>query len=1046
MWEDVQLTSDLHPSSRIYYGSFTSALNENFYIFGGKTSTGMKNDFWKFDPVNFSWSSLETINPPSVRQAFAYTSFLIDGDEYFAVFGGESRVGLKNDFYILFMSTLEWIKMENFGDEIEAYSYNTMEYYNGCFYMTSGYPSYEWYFRFYKYCLDEQAWVELTNDNETEENKGYHSSFIYNGYFYVLSGGFAGWFEPTIKIDLNGDDYLWTIDEKMPWFAIDSYGLALNGNILYVFGGFNIEYYSYSNELFSVDLETGNSYLLSELNISPEKRMHASMVAINGELYVFGGKTSEILYNDMWVFNVVKENWKEQSISGDVPSPRHSHAVDSDGDAMVLFGGEDVTGLKNDLFIYNSLKSYWKKLITKSEVYPRNTKGACLVLKFPLVYIYGGITDSGISGDLWQFDIGSLEYTKLSWLFPRSYSKCYIFDNLFYVIEGNQENDTGFHGYEIYNIELNSWDRSNYPYYYSYVDGLQIMLNNTYVKVGGQTWLLELSGEADVFQPNGSIYQYPYYFSYVYFSAFTYHRDRIYSFGGGLSQARFPVFLSGTYDFYYIDMKEICFEGACDPLCSKGTYKSDQGCIECKPGSYSEIMGSEKCNLCPIGTYNANTGGSSFRQCLPCPEGTFNDKPGSSICFECPAGLNCPAGSKKPYKIKITNDYSSIQPKMYISPNNSISFIYILTVIGFSLLLITITLLVFNLRTKLGLIDLYTDKHNYKLHKPMILTKNKIGGFFSLVFLVIAIIFVGSSIIEYKTNNIQETKALVPLIILEESVENFIANKLEATSTFVGYGGSCGVNNTCNEKIFINTTNLYGSSFKYSCEISENDACIVKVTCYDCELRGGASIFINSKEKLSLASEIYVNITSDSSIPNEISSIRNEIYASKNYVFIGSKASEFYYTLTPSLFRSQSSNWQGEITGYHVSTEEFPLPGSQSLDIDLPISAEFKIMIYLYKSNSGLFTDRIFKQSVLILISGILGSVFGIMGAIAGVMKFIEGQHLNITENFINKTNFSDIRNKRKLIQHVNFGRDNEKLKESKEKGSLDLEKSQVLV
>lgn len=85
---------------------------------------------------------------------------------------------------------------------------------------------------------------------------------------------------------------------------------------------FNYAYDIYSNELYSFDLDTGYSVLISELNASPEKRLHASMTVINGELYLFGGKSLDIFYNNMWIFNIEKEKWRTQSMSGDVPTPR----------------------------------------------------------------------------------------------------------------------------------------------------------------------------------------------------------------------------------------------------------------------------------------------------------------------------------------------------------------------------------------------------------------------------------------------------------------------------------------------------------------------------------------------------------------------------------------------------------------------------------------------------------------------------------------------------------------------------------------------------
>lgn len=102
-WEEIIPISESSPCNiqtapRIYYGGFSSTLNEKFYIFGGKTLLGLKNDFWEFNPKSSRWSYIETKNPPSIRQGFAYTSYIKDGNEYFAMFGGESQDGLKNDF------------------------------------------------------------------------------------------------------------------------------------------------------------------------------------------------------------------------------------------------------------------------------------------------------------------------------------------------------------------------------------------------------------------------------------------------------------------------------------------------------------------------------------------------------------------------------------------------------------------------------------------------------------------------------------------------------------------------------------------------------------------------------------------------------------------------------------------------------------------------------------------------------------------------------------------------------------------------------------
>ncbi|OMJ66280.1 hypothetical protein SteCoe_36929 [Stentor coeruleus] len=138
IWEEVLLSTDSSPSPRIYFGSFVSALSDRFYIFGGNSYQGLKNDFWEFDHINFKWTYLDTINPPSARHAFSFTSFVKDGNEIFVIFGGESKSRVENNLFILNMTTLEWHEMVNYGIEMPGISHNSMGYYKGCIYMTNG--------------------------------------------------------------------------------------------------------------------------------------------------------------------------------------------------------------------------------------------------------------------------------------------------------------------------------------------------------------------------------------------------------------------------------------------------------------------------------------------------------------------------------------------------------------------------------------------------------------------------------------------------------------------------------------------------------------------------------------------------------------------------------------------------------------------------------------------------------------------------------------------------------------------------------------------
>ncbi|OMJ73406.1 hypothetical protein SteCoe_27918 [Stentor coeruleus] len=1020
-WSLLSPGSEFFPFSRAEYGSFKSALLiDKLYIFGGRTSTGLKNDLWEFTLETLSWKSLEATNPPSIRRAFAYTSYVEDGHEYFAIFGGESMTGKLNDLHVLNMTTFQWEERDLGIKNITTMSFSTMVYYNKCFFLVNGLGSLKYNLILHRFCNDANYWVlELSN---AMWGRGFISGIVYNEYLYLFSGGYKEFSEYIVRVNLKNSAFSFEELVSFNKISIIYFGLVANGNLAYIFGGYSEKNNMFTNELFSINLDNGLFTTISPRFETPEKRLQASMLVINGELYLFGGRNQDTLYNNMWIFNVESEIWRLETMTGDLPTPRYSFASDVDGNALIVFAGEDASGLKNDIFIYNSLNSVWKKLIPKTSTAPRPNKGSCLVFKFPLVYIYGGTTDSGVSNELWLFDIGSLEFKKISESSSRSYAKCNIYADIFYILEGNDESDRSAYGYLTYNLTSKIWQYFNYDNYYRYSLGIQIMLNDTYVSIGGQNFLADTSNFFAVFYPNNKLCVTYSLIDGIYLSAYAYYKNYIYSYGGGYFQGSTAVFLFGTYDFYYLKMEEICQGCSCDAMCSKGTYKSNNGCLPCEKGHYSEIMGSTSCYPCPPGTYNPKKGGSSYRQCYPCPAGTFNSKYGSAKCYDCPSALDCPVGSKQTTKLHHSNEYTSVQPKMYTPHYNNIANYYIAGIIVFFFLIIAGILSLKKLRNNLKILDIFSNMHNHDLMVPMVMKKTNLGGFFTVIFVAATMVYFGTTIIEYYYNNVQETKALVPLIVLENDVDTFKTERFLVTCTLVGYNGECGVNKVCNSQIFINITGFASSSFEYECEIIDKISCRVSVLCNDCVQIERGSVFINFREKLSYASAIYVNVTSNSSIPNELSSIQNELYASEKYVMIGSEASEFYYTTTPSLFVSESSKWPSQLTGYHVSSEQYPSKGSECLGVDLSVSAELKVMIYLYKSNSGLYTQRLFRQSVLLLISSVIGSVFGIMSGIASFMSFMEDQYLTLTKARIRKKKFRDITFQRQEIDSSYFG------------------------
>ena len=140
----------------------------------------------------------------------------------------------------------------------------------------------------------------------------------------------------------------------------------------------------------------------------------------------------------------------------------------------------------------------------------------------------------------------------------------------------------------------------------------------------------------------------------------------------------------------------------------------------------------------------------------------------------------------------------------------------------------------------------------------------------------------------------------------------------------------------------------------------------------------------------SYASSIKVNVTSTSSIPGTISSVHTSLQAQTNQVFVGPVESSFYYLMTPSLFISYVSDFQSNVTGYHVAEYLNPSPGSIYSVDELALAFQLGVTVYLTQSNSGLYTERYLIQTFILLLSAILGAIAGLMGAISFIMSFVE--------------------------------------------------------
>ena len=889
----------------------------------------------------------------------------------------------------------------------------------------------------YKYSLSNQTW-EFVKVSGMYTRRVYHRTALIGDEIYVVGGRSVEAFDnvkDVVRLNVSASELEWvtveTISEKL---VSDSFGITTKGSTIFVFGGYKTQHGQLTNLLYQFETENSKFEILSNDFLSPPARYFHSMNLISGEFYVFGGRNYDTVFSDLWKFNPEASTWAPVQTIGKIPPARYAFAAKSQGDALAIWGGQNKIGLLNDMYIYNSLKNSWLLIEPKTITLPKPAFGACLAISIPKVYLYGGITASGINNELWEFDMWTGKYIKLSSDEPVSFATCELEDDFFYVIFGSQGQGFPKGVVRKYDLKGNKW--TNHlevrDFRFGSVDGIEIYFSGKVLKIGGQIFQDIPKNDIFYFTEKGSGQQLGNISLSVYRAAYVYYQSLIYIFGGGVASGNSLRLGISTSNLLVLSMPEIMSAADLGFECSPGTEPLNSECVICKAGSYSEGISNSTCVLCQEGTYNSKSGGTSNRQCYPCENNFYNSQKGQVYCVDCPTGYECPTGSSKPLDLLIENDVKSIQPKMFDPKDVSeavfnfqltVGLIFFGLIVGFFLFAKT--------RKFLIKLDFYSDLHNFQLDQPMYLISNKFGGVFSMVFICLAIILFVSTIINYRDNNILETKGLVPKVVLDYEVDDYVADDLTVVVKFIRYGDKC-------EKKLIDY-DKQSISYKSESVTFElvNDTCVASIKYKSCVLSTGASITLTSKEKLCYTSGIYVKVESNSSIPEEPSSILTVLKPSVNYVFIGTEPSKFFFTMTPSLFRSESDRWPSNLTGYHVSSENLPIPGSEHESKDLAIASQLKVLISMDLSISGLFTKRSLIRDLSLLFSSLIGSIFGVMGAVGGGMAFLEKRLGKFRQNLKKKKGFRSVSDRRKEIENEVLNQEGD-LKDDIDNGELD--------
>ncbi len=205
-------------------------------------------------------------------------------------------------------------------------------------------------------------------------------------------------------------------------------------------------------------LTTTNVFAQKE---KPSPRYGHTFVTVNDTcMLLFGGDNGcKAIINEFWAYNKDNSEWEKKELDNPPPRVKHSAAV-KDNKMIIFFGGSP-SGLLSDIWQYDILTNSWEELPSGGAGTPEARKGCTASVMGNKVVIVGGETASGLTDEVWAFDLGDYTWEqKASYIGTVTGHAASVYNNTLFVFGGSDppsfRNDMWS-----YDLRSNSWSYVN---------------------------------------------------------------------------------------------------------------------------------------------------------------------------------------------------------------------------------------------------------------------------------------------------------------------------------------------------------------------------------------------------------------------------------------------------------------------------------------------------------------------------------------------------------------------------------------------------------
>eukprot|EP01080_Neovahlkampfia_damariscottae_P010810 gene10810-3428_t len=191
-------------------------------------------------------------------------------------------------------------------------------------------------------------------------------------------------------------------------------------NNFYLFGGCNENRFYF--DFYKYDIKNNEwKRLKNEMKL---KRSHHSYSIYKDRMLISGGIKLSNYLSDFYEYNFENEKWSKLPNLPEGPLRGHKSLIYQD--SLYIFGGS-INGLEfsNSLLRFDFLSNKWETIeVLDSSII--SGRESCTFVEFKdKFYIFGGLTQNGISNELFTFDLLKKEWNKIEYSGPNLKERCF---------------------------------------------------------------------------------------------------------------------------------------------------------------------------------------------------------------------------------------------------------------------------------------------------------------------------------------------------------------------------------------------------------------------------------------------------------------------------------------------------------------------------------------------------------------------------------------------------------------------------------------------